>query len=302
MTAWKASSIPNLSGKIALVTGANNGLGRASTQLLAGKGAHVVMAVRSVHKGEKAAAEIREEAPNAQLTVSALDLADLTSVHAFATDFLTTHDRLDVLMNNAGVMATPEMTTKDGFELQIGTNHLGHFALTGLLIETLLTTPNSRIVNVSSGAAEAGRIRFDDLMFTKGYGRFDAYSQSKLANLLFTVELQRRLDAIGSSTLAVAAHPGIADSNLVGNMQIPIPGVAALAKLLSRVMFPDAIKGALSQVRAAVDPDVAGGEYYGPHRQMRGWPIRVTMPENVNATDAARLWNMSAELTGVHFL
>ena len=170
--------MPDLTGKIVLVTGANSGLGKASTQLMAGKGAQVVMAVRSVNKGEMAASQIREDVPNAQLSVMALDLADLTSVHAFATDFIATHDRLDILMNNAGVMATPQMTTQDGFELQFGTNHLGHFALTGLLIDTILGTPNSRIVNVSSGAADAGRIRFDDLMFTDNYSRFEAYSQS----------------------------------------------------------------------------------------------------------------------------
>lgn len=302
MTDWKASSIPDLTGKIVLVTGANNGLGKASTQLMAANGAQVVMAVRSVNKGETAADEIREDVPNAQLTVMALDLADLTSVRAFATDFIATHDRLDILMNNAGVMATPQMTTQDGFELQFGTNHLGHFALTGLLIDTIVATPNSRIVNVSSGAADAGRIRFDDLMFTDNYGRFEAYSQSKLANLLFTVELQKRLAAIGSSTLAIAAHPGIANSNLVSNMQMPIPGITTLAKLLTRVIFPDAATGALSQVRAAVDPNVAGGDYYGPHKQMRGWPVPVAMPDAVNAADAARLWNISADLTGVRFL
>lgn len=302
MTEWKARSIPDLTGQIVVVTGANNGLGKASTHLMAANGAHVVMAVRAVSKGETAADEIREDVPHAQLTVMALDLADLTSVRAFATDFTAAHDRLDVLMNNAGVMATPQMTTQDGFELQFGTNHLGHFALTGLLIDTILATPNSRIVNVSSGAADAGKIRFDDLMFTNNYSRFEAYSQSKLANLLFTVELQRRLAATGSPTLAIAAHPGIANTNLLSNMQMPIPGITTLAKLLTRVTFPDAATGALSQVRAAVDPNVAGGEYYGPHKQMRGWPVRVELPDAVNAADAARLWDISADLTDVRFL
>ena len=239
VTDWKATNIPNLTGKTVLVTGANNGLGKASTQLMAAKGAQVVMAVRTVSKGEEAADDIRKEMPNAQLNVIALDLTDLASVRAFAADFTANHDCLDILMNNAGVMATPQMTTQDGFELQFGTNHLGHYALTGLLIDTLLATPNSRIVNVSSGAADAGKIRFDDLMFTDKYGRFEAYGQSKLANLLFTVELQKRLAASGSSTLAVAAHPGVANSNLVSSMRVPVPGITTLANFLMRVMFPD---------------------------------------------------------------
>ena len=172
MTAWKATDIPDLSGKIVLVTGANNGLGKAATQLMAAKGAQVVMAVRTVNKGEQAADDIRKEVPNARLTVLPLNLADLASVRAFATAFKATHDRLDILMNNAGVMATPQLTTQDGFELQLGTNHLGHYALTGLLIDTLLATPESRIVNVSSAAANSGKIRFDDLMFSDDYDRF----------------------------------------------------------------------------------------------------------------------------------
>jgi NAD(P)-dependent dehydrogenase (short-subunit alcohol dehydrogenase family) len=302
MTAWKAANIPDLTGKVVLITGANIGLGKASTQLMTAKGAQVVMAVRTVSKGEKAADDVRKEVPNAKLNVMALDLADLVSVRAFAADFTATHDGLDILMNNAGVMATPQMTTQDGFELQFGTNHLGHYALTGLLIDTLLATPNSRVVNVSSGAADAGKIRFDDLMLTDKYGRFEAYGQSKLANLLFTVELQKRLAESGSSTLAVAAHPGVATSNLLSSMRVPIPGITTVANLLSRLMLPDAATGALSQVRAAVDPNVTGGEYYGPDKGMRGWPIQVAMPEAVNAADATRLWEISADLTGVRFL
>jgi NAD(P)-dependent dehydrogenase (short-subunit alcohol dehydrogenase family) len=199
-------------------------------------------------------------------------------------------------------MATPQMTTQDGFELQLGTNHLGHYALTGLLIDTLLATPNSRIVNISSGAADGANIRFDDLMFGDEYSRFEAYGQSKLANLLFTVELQNRFAASEASTLAVAAHPGVTRTNLLSSMRIPVPGITTLANLLSGLMFPDTATGALSQVRAAVDSDVKGGEYYGPDQGMRGWPIQIDMPEAVNAADAARLWEISADLTGVRFL
>ena len=302
MADWKAANIPDLTGKIVLVTGANIGLGKASTQLMAAKGAQVVMAVRTVSKGEEAADDVRKEVPNAQLNVMALDLADLASVRAFAADFTATHDRLDILMNNAGVMATPQMTTQDGFELQLGTNHLGHYALTGLLIDTLLATPYSRIVNVSSGGADGAKIRFDDLMFSDDYSRFEAYGQSKLANLLFTVELQKRLVENEAPTLAVAAHPGVASSNLVSSMRIPVPGVTTLANLLTRLMFPDTETGALSQVRAAVDSSVKGGEYYGPDKGMRGWPVQIDMPESVNAADAPRLWEISADLTGVRFL
>jgi NAD(P)-dependent dehydrogenase (short-subunit alcohol dehydrogenase family) len=299
---WKAANIPDLTGKIVLVTGANIGLGKASTRLMAARGAQVVMAVRTVSKGEKAADDVRSEVPNAQLNVMALDLADLASVRAFATDFTATHDRLDVLMNNAGVMATPQMTTQDGFELQFGTNHLGHYALTGLLIDTLLAMPYSRIINVSSGAADGAKIRFDDLMFNDNYSRFEAYGQSKLANLLFTVELHKRLTASGATTLSVATHPGVTSSNLLSGMRIPVPGITTLANLLTRLMFPDTATGALSQVRAAVDTDVKGGEYYGPDNGMRGWPVQIPMPEAVKAADAARLWEISADLTGVRFL
>jgi NAD(P)-dependent dehydrogenase (short-subunit alcohol dehydrogenase family) len=302
MADWKAANIPDLTGKIVLVTGANIGLGKASTQLMAAKGAQVVMAVRTVSKGEEAADDVRKEVPNAQLNVMVLDLADLASVRAFAADFTATHDCLDILMNNAGVMATPQMTTQDGFELQFGTNHLGHYALTGLLIDTLLATPNSRIVNVSSGAADGAKTRFDDLMFSDEYSRFEAYGQSKLANLLFTVELQKRLAENEAPTLAVAAHPGVTSSNLLSSMRMPVPGITTLANLLARLMFPDTATGALSQVRAAVDPGVKGGEYYGPDKGMRGWPVQVAMPDAVNAADAARLWEISADLTDVHFL
>ena len=302
MADWKAANIPDLTGKTVLVTGANNGLGKASVQLMAAKGAQVVMAVRSISKGEEAADHVREEVPYAQLDVMALDLADLASVRAFAAEFTATHDCLDVLMNNAGVMATPQMTTQDGFELQLGINHLGHYALTGLLIDTLLGTTNSRIVNVSSGAARRARIRFDDLMFSDSYKRFEAYGQSKLANLLFTVELQERLTAKGSTTLSVAAHPGVTPSNLLSSMRIPVPGITTLANLLAMLMFPDTATGALSQVRAAVDLNVKGGAYYGPDKGRRGWPVQIAMPEAVNAADARRLWEISAALTSVHYL
>jgi NAD(P)-dependent dehydrogenase (short-subunit alcohol dehydrogenase family) len=302
MANWKAVDIPDLTGKTVVVTGASNGLGKASTQLMAAKGAQVVMAVRSLSKGNKAAEATRKTVPDARLSVMAVDLADLASVRAFAADFRATTDRLDILMNNAGVMATPRMTTNDRFEHQLGTNHLGHYALTGLLIDTLLATPNSRIVNISSGAARRARIRFEDLMFTRGYSRFEAYGQSKLANLLFTVELQKRLSATGAKTLSVAAHPGVTRSNLISSMRVPVPGFTTLAKLLTWLILPDTVTGALSQVRAAVDAMVKGGEYVGPDKGTHGWPVQLGMPNSVNAADAARLWQISADLTGVHFL
>jgi NAD(P)-dependent dehydrogenase (short-subunit alcohol dehydrogenase family) len=300
MSEWKSNNIPDLSGKMVIITGANNGLGEAATQLMAARGAHIVMAVRTVSKGEASAAAIRKAVPSAQLTVMPLDLADLASVRTFAAALTAAYDRLDILMNNAGVMATPESKTEDGFELQLGTNHLGHFALTGLLIDVLLATPNSRIVNVSSGAADNGKMHFDDLMLTDNYSRFTAYSQSKLANLLFTVELQKRLAATGTSTIAVAAHPGVANSNLISNMKIP--GLGLLSKALMGLFMPDSMTGTLSQVRAAADPAVTGGDYYGPDKGMRGWPVKIAMPPTVNVSEAPRLWAVSEQLTGVQYL
>ena len=197
-----------------VVTGGNSGSGFEAALALAGKNAQVILAVRSVEKGEAAAERIRQQYPRAQVIVMALDLSDLSSVRAFAQNFLKLYERLDVLINNAGVMALPQRKTADGFEMQFGTNHLGHFALTGLLISALKKTSNARVVTVSSGAHTFGDIHFDDLQWEKKYQAWGAYGQSKLANLLFAYELQRRLEAAGSKVLSVGCHPGYASTNL----------------------------------------------------------------------------------------
>jgi NAD(P)-dependent dehydrogenase (short-subunit alcohol dehydrogenase family) len=215
MNHWTAEDIPDQTGKIVIVTGANSGLGFEDTRALAKKGASVVMACRSIDKAEDAARRIRAEHPAADLTIMPLDLASLDSVRQFAQDFAQRYKTLNLLINNAGVMALPHRReTADGFEMQIGTNHLGHFALTGLLMPLIASTPGARVVSVSSGAHRYSRINFDDLQAEKSYGRWPAYGQSKLANLLFTYELQRRFEAAGMDAIAVAAHPGYANTHL----------------------------------------------------------------------------------------
>jgi len=288
-----------LTGKIVVVTGANNGLGYEASRMMAAKGATVIMAVRTMGKGETAAKEIRAKVPNANLEVMQLDLASLDSVRSFADAFKAKYDRLDILQNNAGVMMTPESTTKDGFEMQLGTNHLGHFALTGLLMDVLTTTEGSRIVNVSSLAAERGAMHFNDLMLKQDYGRSKAYGQSKLANLLFTKGLNKRLQNNNRSTISVAAHPGVATTNLLSSANIPI--IAPILKFIFGFMTPPASLGTLSQVRASVAADVVGGEYYGPNKGMRGYPAKVEMPIQATDTNAETLWDVSEELTGVTY-
>lgn len=298
---WTPADAPDLTGKVVIITGANNGLGFESAKIMAGKGAQIIMAVRTPAKGDSAAADIRREIPAADLHVMRLNLADLSSVRAFAQDFRERFKRLDILMNNAGVMATPQQKTADGFELQLGTNHLGHFALTGLLLDMLLATPESRVVNVSSLAAHTGEMHFDDLMLQENYTRFAAYRQSKLANLLFTLSLQKRLDAAQATTISVAAHPGVANTNLASSMVGNIPFVGTLIRLFSRFSIAKAEDGAESQLYAALMPDVKGGDYYGPEEDMRGKPIKLPMPETVKPDEAERLWTVSEELTGVQF-
>jgi NAD(P)-dependent dehydrogenase (short-subunit alcohol dehydrogenase family) len=303
---WIEQNIPDLTGKVVVITGANSGLGFGASQVLAAKGVRVVMAVRDVAKGEQAAAGIRRSAPRAGLEVMALDLADLASVRRFAETFPASHDRLDVLLNNAGVMAIPRRVTADGFEMQFGTNHLGHFALTGLLLPLILKTPGSRIVTVSSGAHIFGKIKFDDLQSERSYSKWGAYGQSKLANLLFAYELQRKLKVAGSDVISVAAHPGYASTNLqaVGPQMEGSRLGARTMTAANRVLAQSAAMGALPEVYAAASPDVRGGDYIGPDGFMgqRGFPRKVR--SNSRSHDravAARLWAVSEELTGVRY-
>jgi hypothetical protein len=303
---WLDQNIPDLDGKTAVITGANSGIGYEAARLLAQKNAHVVLAVRNTAKGGKAAREIRSAAPQADVEVMALDLADLASVRQFAGAFSAHHDRLDLLINNAGVMAIPYQKTKDGFEMQFGTNHLGHFALTGHLLPLLQNTPGARVVTVSSGMHRFGDIDFANLNGEQGYKKWGAYAQSKLANLLFTYELQRRLAAAGSSLLGVAAHPGYAATNLQygGSDRSDSSMQARFMHVLNKVVAQSAEMGALPTVYAAASPVVQGGDYIGPKgpAEQRGWPTRVqSNGRSHDVQAAARLWAVSEELTGVSY-
>lgn len=301
MSRWTPSDSPDLSGKVAIVTGANRGLGFEAARMLAENSATVVLAVRSTQRGDEAADAIRKSAPKADLDVMPLDLSDLSSVRSFAHAFQNKYDRLDILMNSAGIMAVPESKTEDGFERQFGVNHLGHFALTGLLFHTLTATEGSRVVNVSSMAANNGKIQWDDLNYTSNYSRFGAYGQSKLANLLFTIGLQKRLAESGASTISVAAHPGFSATDLQAGTEINIPIITPILFRFFKLLAMDAAKGAQPQVRSAVDPAVEGGEYYGPNRNIRGHAVKVAMPSHVSEADAEQLWVRSEEMTGVRY-
>jgi NAD(P)-dependent dehydrogenase (short-subunit alcohol dehydrogenase family) len=297
---WTADQIPDQHGRIAIVTGANSGIGLTAARELARAGAHVIMACRDTAKGERAAQTIRDQVPEAELDVTALDLASLDSVRQFAAGYSA--PGLDLLINNAGVMVPPKRTTEDGFELQFGTNHLGHFALTGRLLDKLLATPQSRVVTVSSTAHKIGRINFDDLQSERSYRRWPAYGQSKLANLLFALELDRRLRAGEAGLLSVAAHPGYAATNLqFAATPSRIERIGSV--VLNRVWAQDAEHGALPTLYAAT-ADIAGGSFVGPDgfQEMRGHPTLVKPTRAAQDPDTARrLWDVSESLTGVSF-
>jgi NAD(P)-dependent dehydrogenase (short-subunit alcohol dehydrogenase family) len=306
LTTWTTANIPNLTGKTVIVTGANSGLGYEVTLALAAKGAQVVMACRNLDKGEGAAALVRKQHPTAALVVKELDLASLASVRRFAEAFQQQYTTLDILCNNAGLMAIPRRTTADGFEMQFGTNHLGHFALTGLLLTPLLQTPGARVVTVSSGLHERGTINFTDLMGEQRYEKWTAYSQSKLANLLFVYELQRRFVATGVDAKSIGAHPGYSATNLQGVgpiMEGSWPARIGMM-LANRLIAQSAASGALPLLYAAVAPDVNGCDYIGPtgFQGMRGAPGKVrSNAESYNEEVAAKLWAISVELTGVTY-
>ena len=300
---WTTVDIPDQSGRVAVVTGANTGLGYHTAAALAQTGAHVVLAVRNLEKGNLALARIVAACPDADVTLQELDLSSLASVRAAAAALRKSYPRIDLLINNAGVMWTPKQLTADGFEMQFGTNHLGHFALTGLLLDNMLPVRGSRVVTVSSmGHRLRAAIHFDDLQWEHRYDRIAAYGQSKLANLLFTYELQRRLAARDQpTTTALAAHPGGSNTELARNLPgIFKPAVAVLGPLL----FQGAAMGALPTLRAATDPDVEGGQYYGPDGlgEQRGHPKLVSSSAQSHDEDLQqRLWTVSEELTGVRY-
>jgi NAD(P)-dependent dehydrogenase (short-subunit alcohol dehydrogenase family) len=305
MPRWTAQDIPDQAGTTIVVTGANSGLGLRSAEALAAKGAHVVLACRNAAKAASALEAVKARATGPAPEVVALDLASLASVSECAAELGERLDRLDVLLNNAGIMAVPKAKTVDGFESQIGTNHLGHFALTGRLLPTLLAAPAPRVVNVSSNAHKFGRLHLDDLFFERThYSRWRSYGQTKLANLLFTSELQNRATNAGASLTAVAAHPGYAATNLTSG---PATGAAFLRPVLrlgDRLVGQPDHMGALPQLYAATMPDVLPDDYWGPDsfREQRGHPTRVGRSRAArDAESARRLWERSEELTGVQY-
>lgn len=307
MSKWVAADMPDMTGKVVIITGANSGLGLESTKAIAAKGATVVMACRNLTKAEKAVAEVRRLHPDAKVEVLELDNASLASVKAFADAFLGKHDRLDLLLNNAGVMAIPRTETAEGFEMQLGTNHLAHFALTGHLLDRLTSTPGARVHNVSSSAAFQGVIDFDDLMGDRGYSRWGAYGQSKLANAAFATELDRRLKACGHDTLANSSHPGL----VMGNLQatsLAQSGTPLSERFLYGVLGPvlgqDIGMGVLPQLYASTAPEAKGGVFYGPKTlRLRGYPAEQKCNRFLDdAAGLKRFWEMSEELTGVSYL
>ncbi len=301
MSHWTVNDIPDLRGRVALVTGANRGLGLETTRALVTHGAHVIMAVRNLDQGRLVEAEIKQTVPDALIEVASLNLSSLASAREFAAGVVQTHARLDLLFNNAGVMATPRQETPDGFEMQFGTNHLGHFALTGLLVPKLITTPGSRVVTTTSNARRtAPRIDFDDLQLQRSYSRWGAYGQSKRANLLFAFELQTRFTAAGVSTISVAAHPGGANTSVPGTRNT----LSRFERFFFGLISQSAAMGALPQLYAATEEHITGGELVGPGgiAQSRGYPkVDPRASSEYDRPAATRLWEVSEELTGVTY-
>lgn len=294
---WESNNVPDQKGRVTIITGSSSGIGYETARVLASKNATVIIAVRNLQKGNDAADKILGQHPNVDVKVMELDLANLESIHKFAVEFKKNFNRLDLLINNAGVMMPPYSKTADGFELQFGTNHLGHFALTGLLFDLIKATPGSRIVNVSSSGHNYGDLDLDDLSWEKRpYKKMKSYADSKIANLYFTYELQRRVDRNGGSPLVTAAHPGWTATELQRH--------AGLIRFLNNFFSQDITMGALPMLYAAVGANVKGSDYYGPSgwREMKGYPKKVESNElSHNEEIAKKLWKISEELTGVKF-
>lgn len=305
---WTTANIPDLTGKVFIVTGANAGLGFEASKEVARKGAKVIMACRSMDKAQAALTQISEEIPDASVEVMQLDLASLKSVHQFADNFKAKYDRLDVLLNNAGIMFLPERReTEDGFEITFGTNCLGHFSLTGLLLDVLQETPSSRVVYVSSFAHTRAELDFDDLMFeNKRFNGGSAYGATKLATILYAYELQRRFESTGIDSISVAVDPGYVRTDWTRHQASGNRFNRFLAFLLGitlRITGQSVEMGALPLLRATVDPEVKGGEYFNPGgRRNTGYPVRAESSEaSYNEKDAKKLWEISEELTGVSY-
>jgi NAD(P)-dependent dehydrogenase (short-subunit alcohol dehydrogenase family) len=304
---WTAADIPDLTDRTFVVTGANSGLGWEAARMLAARGGRVVMACRNLEKGQVALDRIRTAAPAARLELVKLDLGSLASIRACAAELSARLPAVDVLVNNAGIMAIPRSLTEDGFETQIGTNHLGHFALTGLLLDRIVAGKAPRVVNVTSAAHRFGTMHFDDLFGERRYRKWEAYGQSKLANLLFTFELQRRLAARHPGVLTAACHPGYASTNLqaVGPAQEGSAVGAWFMRVGNGLFAQSAEMGALPTVYAATAPDVHGGDVIGPDGLLEVWGHPRKVDTNAASKDtaaAARLWEMSERLTGVGWL
>lgn len=310
MPKWTANNIPDLSGKTALVTGANSGLGLETAHALAARNAHVVLGCRGPAKAEATIAAIRAQSPNAQLSSLDLNLGDLTSIRNAASVFCADHEKLDILCNNAGVMGLPRTPTQDGFEMVFGVNHLGHFAFNGLLLDLIKATPGARVVTVSSLQAKSGKLPMDDLNWEhRRYSAAGAYAQSKLANLSFALELDRRLQAAGIDAISVAAHPGYAATNITnasdGKPTWRRRVWVAMGKMGNATLAQPAHLGALPTLYAATAPDVDGGSYFGPDglAEFRGYPTQlVANPMARDTVIAGELWRRSEELTGVEWL
>lgn len=302
---WTTEQIPSQAGKIALITGANSGIGYQAARELARHGAHVLLGCRNEAKGRAALERLLREAPGASAEVVPLDMASLASIHSFATAFIGRGVALDLLINNAGVMALPKReVTEDGFERQFGTNHLGHFALTGLLLPSLLAAPSPRVVTVASLAHRTGKIDFENLQRERGYEGWDAYNASKLANILFARELDRRARAAHSRLLSLAVHPGVSTTSIFENGPGTTNLKAIMVKLLAPVMMQNDEAGALPTLYAATSPNAHGGEYIGPDGfgELKGSPVVVQpRPQALDTAVGERLWAVSEELTGVHY-
>ncbi|MBP7081727.1 MAG: SDR family oxidoreductase [Rhodocyclaceae bacterium] len=298
---WTLDQVPQQKGRLAVVTGANIGLGFETAMALAAKNCDLVLACRNMEKAEAAKATIHAKYPKAKVTCMQLDLSSLKSVRAFATAFAEKYSRLDLLINNAGIMMPPYSLSEDGFESQFAANYIGHFALTGQLLPLIVKTPGARIVSLSSMAHRWGNIRFDDPNFKNGYNKREAYGQSKIACLMFAYEMNRRLQKAGCSTLSVAAHPGVAYTNLTQHM----PKFVNLFAPLMGIVLNNATDGALPTLYAALGDDIHGGDYCGPKdmQQMRGAPIKVgSNRASRDEKAAAKLWAMSEVMSGVKFL
>ncbi len=302
---WTAADIPPQAGRLAIVTGATSGIGYETALALAGAGAHVVLAARDAKKAERTVASICKAHPRAQLEFGLLDTARLSSVRDFAAKWQNGNRAIDILVLNAGIASVPQREeTEDGFERQLATNYLGHFALTALLLPRIKSDSASRIVQVASIAHRRGKLRFDDLQLKQSYGSGRAYAQSKLAMLMFGLELDRRLRAAGSPILSVPAHPGMAVTDVFrrGDRAGTIQRLAG--KLIFGIVGQSAAQGALPILFAATSPDVRGGAYYGPNgfREIRGYPTAAAIePHALDHQAAERLWSVSEELTGITY-